>query len=106
MTIHTIGDSHSYFGWSNIVNHSLNFLLCYSFGRDKLARFDIRKYDIQNGDTIVFCLGEIDCRCHIHKHITENMTYMQIIDDIVKIYFEAIQLNLEVSQIQLKHVCV
>ena len=53
----------------------------------------------KDGDTIVFCLGEIDCRCHIHKHITETTTYQDIINNIVDNYFEAIELNLFISQI-------
>jgi len=106
MSIHTIGDSHSTFGWTGITNHGLGPLLCYSFGKEKLNRCDIRKFNIQDGDTIVFCLGEIDCRCHIHKHITNTTTYQEIIDTIVNNYFEAIELNVSTSQIKLKNVCV
>ena len=65
MAIHTIGDSHSYEGWSGIVHNHLGPLLCYTFGKEKLNRCDIRNFNIKDGDTVVFCLGEIDCRCHI-----------------------------------------
>jgi len=106
MTIHTIGDSHSYNGWENVINHHLGPVLCYSFGKEKLKRCDIRKFNIKNGDTIIFCLGEIDCRCHIHKHIKTHNHYTNIIDNIVNDYFEAIELNISVSQIKLKNVCV
>jgi len=107
MTIYTIGDSHSGSGWTNTTQITLGPLLCYSFGKEKLNRFDIRKYnDIKDGDTIIFCLGEIDCRCHIHKHITEQITYQTIIDDIVNNYFEAIKLNVSITQIKLKNICV
>ena len=106
MSIHTIGDSHSHNGWSGIINHHLSALLCYSFGKEKLNRCDIRNFNIKDGDTIVFCLGEIDCRCHIHKHITETTTYQDIINNIVDNYFEAIELNVSISQIKLKNVCV
>jgi hypothetical protein len=104
MSIHTIGDSHSHFGWSEIINHHLGPTLCYSFGNEKLNRCDIRNFNINDGDTIVFCLGEIDCRCHIHKHIKD--TYQDIINTIVDNYFEAIKLNISISQIKLKNVCV
>ena len=87
-------------------NHHLSALLCYSFGKEKLNRCDIRNFNIKDGDTIVFCLGEIDCRCHIHKHITETTTYQDIINNIVDNYFEAIELNVSISQIKLKNVCV
>ena len=106
MTIHTIGDSHSGNGWSGIIQHHLGAVLCYSFGKEKLNRCDIRKFNIKNGDTIVFCLGEIDCRCHIHKRITNIITYQEIINNIVANYFEAIELNVSTSQIKLKNVCV
>jgi hypothetical protein len=36
MSIHTIRDSHSYNGWSGILNHHLGVLLCYSFGKKKI----------------------------------------------------------------------
>jgi hypothetical protein len=107
MSFHTIGDSHSCHGWTNIIQqHFLGPLLCYSFGKEKLNRCDIRKFNIEDGDTIIFCLGEIDCRCHIHKHITEITPYQEIINDIVNNYFEAIGVNVSISQIKLKNVCV
>jgi hypothetical protein len=77
MSIHTVGDSHSYYGWSGIIHHHLGAVLCYSFGKEKLNKCDIRNFDIKDGDTVIFCFGEIDCRCHIHKHITETTTYQQ-----------------------------
>jgi len=106
MSIHTIGDSHSVNGWNGIIRHYLGACLCYSFGKEKLNRCDIRKFNIKDGDTIVFCYGEIDCRCHIHKHITDTTTYQDIINTIVDNYFEAIELNVSISQIKLKNVCV
>ena len=106
MSIHTIGDSHSNRGWSGIANHWLGPLLCYSFGKEKLNRCDIRKFNIRDGDTIIFCLGEIDCRCHIHKHINETNTYENVINTIVADYIEAIKLNVMTSQLKLKNVCI
>lgn len=54
MSIHTFGDSHSYFGWSEIIHkHHIGSLLCYSFGKDKLNRCDIRNYNIRHGDTVI-----------------------------------------------------
>jgi hypothetical protein len=88
MPIHTFGDSHSYYGWNEISNiqiHQLGPKLCFSIGRDGININD--GYNVNNGDTVIFCFGEIDCRCHIHKHITENNDYKQIIDSIVNNYF-------------------
>jgi len=116
--IHVIGDSHSTCGWSlrppgqsnapadGIICHYLGPVLCYSFGKEKLQRCDIRNFNIKDGETIVFSLGEIDCRCHIHKHITETITYQDIINYLVDNYFEAIKLNVSISQIKLKNICV
>lgn len=106
MPIHTIGDSHSDFRINEIIQHHLGPVLCYSFGKEQLNRCDIRNLNIIDGDTIVFCLGEIDCRCHIHKHITDTITYQDIINNIVDNYFAAIELNVSISQIKLKNVCV
>jgi len=108
MQIHTIGDSHCHMGWNGngIIQHHIGPVLCYSFGKEKLDRCDIRDFDIKDGDTIIFCLGEIDCRCHIHKYVTETTTYQDIINIIVDNYFEAIQLNISISQIKLKNICV
>ena len=106
MSFHTIGDSHSYNGWTEIINHHLGPLLCYSFGKDKLNRCNISNFNIKNGDTICFCLGEIDCRCHIHKHITNTVSYKDIINNIIDDYFEAIELNVSNLSVKLKNVCV
>lgn len=106
MSIHTIGDSHCMNGWTKTIKHHLGPLLCYSFGKEKLNRCDIRKFGIKDGDTIIFCLGEIDCRCHIHKHITDQVSYQDIINNIVNHYFEAIELNVSISKIKLKNICV
>ena len=107
MSIHTFGDSHSCNGWDErVIKHHLGSLLCYSFGRDKLNKCDIRNFNIKDGDTIIFCLGEIDCRCHVHKYITELLTYKNIIDNIVNNYFDAIKFIVNESHINLKNICV
>jgi hypothetical protein len=87
MPIHTIGDSHSMFGWRNIpgvIVHHIGPKLAFSVGRDGLAIPP--EFGIQGGDTVVFSFGEIDCRCHIHKHVTPETSYMEIIDSIVSAY--------------------
>ena len=107
MTIHTFGDSHCSNGWSHVDCHHLGPKLCYSFGTKKLEICDIRAFDnIKDGDILVFCFGEIDCRCHIHKYINDNKTYQEIIDDIIENYFEAIKLNINLSGLYFKYICV
>jgi hypothetical protein len=101
MVIHTLGDSHCAAGWRNVLPderiHWLGAKLCYSVGRDGLplkSNYNPqlnRPFNINNGDTVIFSFGEIDCRCHVHKYITEEKTYKDIIDEIVDKYFVSIQ---------------
>jgi hypothetical protein len=88
MSIHTFGDSHAGFGWDickNIKIHHLGPKLCFSMSRDGL---DISKqYGVQDFDFIVFCFGEIDCRCHVHKYVNSSRSYTEVIDPIVDAYF-------------------
>lgn len=99
MTIHTIGDSHAskkHSGWKvcdNIIDHHIGPKLCYSIGRDGLDILNFKNYNIKENDTVILCFGEIDCRCHIHKYITETTSYKKIIDNIVSSYFKTIILN-------------
>tara|TARA_Y100000389_G_C17466208_1_gene525836 strand:+ start:3737 stop:4333 length:597 start_codon:yes stop_codon:yes gene_type:complete len=107
--IHTFGDSHGKFGWEKchgVFIHEFPCTLCYSFGRDKLNRCNISDYNLQPNDTVVFSWGEIDCRCHVSKHITIKKTYKHIIRDIVDKYIIAIQENVKNCPIRLKNVCV
>ena len=95
---HTFGDSHCFYGWtfSDIIKtHHCPGLLCYSFGKENIKRINIsdKKYKVKNNDYILFSLGEIDCRCHVQKHITETNTYKNIIDNIIIEYFNSITIN-------------
>ncbi len=104
---HVFGDSHSDFAWrkcQNVITHHIGPVLCYSFGKDNLKRCDISKHNIKDGDTVIFSFGEIDCRCHIHKHISNKKTYQMIIDNIINNYIDAIKININNSNIKLKNV--
>ena len=91
--IHTIGDSHcggvtgkpkeeqAFAQISNVIPHWLGPKLMFSIGRDGL---DISKFSINDNDTVIFCFGEIDCRCHVHKY-KENFT--EVINSIVDKFF-------------------
>jgi hypothetical protein len=107
-TVHTVGDSHCWNGFPPEVSfHWIHSLLCYSFGKDPLGRCDIRKIpNLKHGDSIVFCLGEIDCRCHIFKHVSETLSFQTIIDGIVENYFKGIELNVRLAQKQFRRICV
>jgi hypothetical protein len=75
--------------------HHLGPVLCYSVGRDRLKKLDITSLGLACGDSIVFCFGEIDCRCHVHKYVATGRSYKNVIDGIIEQYFEAIILNKE-----------
>tara|TARA_B110000483_G_C17978459_1_gene458765 strand:- start:103 stop:705 length:603 start_codon:yes stop_codon:yes gene_type:complete len=110
--IHTFGDSHAsntISGWkdcNDIITHHLGAKLCYTFGREILNLCDIRKYDINDGDSLIFCFGEIDCRCHVHKHITATTSYRDVIDSIIDSYITAININIYNSDINFKNICI
>ena len=109
MSIHTFGESHSVFGWNkcnNVKTHSIGPTLAYSFGRDGLSRCNITNYGLKNYDSVVFCFGEIDCRCHIHKYITADNTYENIIDNIINNYTNAIKINIKNCNVKLKNIGV
>lgn len=72
----------------------------------KLKTLNIKNFNINNGDSLVFCFGEIDCRCHIHKHISFNKSYNVIIDEIVNNYCEAIKVNVNNCKFELKNICI
>lgn len=101
--IHTFGDSHSssvHSHWGKIdisgveikCNH-IGGRLMYTFGRMGMQLLDIRKYGVKENDTVIFCFGEIDCRNHVHKHITEQVSYKDVIDYVATSYFKAIKEN-------------
>ena len=101
--------SHAEFGWQNckdVTTHWIGPVLCYSFGREKLKRCDIRDFNVKDNDTLIFCFGEIDCRCHVHKHITPERSYQMIINDMMDDYVEAIKLNITESGLTFKNICI
>ena len=112
MSIHTFGDSHAsdiHSGWKdcdNIKAHHIGSILCYSFGKNNLKRCNIKRFNINDGDSVIFCFGEIDCRCHIHKHITNSRSYKLIIDDIISNYISAIKINLTNCDVKLRNVSI
>ena len=66
----------------------------HTFGRLGLNLLNIKNRGVKEGDTVIFCFGEIDCRNHVHKHITRNTNYKNVIDRLVINYFNAIKQNI------------
>lgn len=106
--IHTIGDSHSNNGWnSSIIRHWIGPKLCYSFGRDRLKLINLNNLNINDGDIVIFCLGEIDCRSNIHKYVKKNNSdYKKNIENIIVNYEEAIKETINNFKFKLKKVCI
>ena len=100
MKFHTFGDRHSREPWDkispkyNIKIHHLGALLCSSFGTGKLETINIlnRKFKVNDGDYVCFCMGEVDCRTKINE-LTKKKNYKKIIEEIVNNYIDAIQVN-------------
>jgi hypothetical protein len=103
ITIHTFGDSHaakthSHWGYINlpdvkiICNH-IGGTLMYTFGCQGLNILNIRKYGVKENDIAIFCFGEIDCRNHVDKHVSEKTPYKDVIDELVINYFDSINKN-------------
>lgn len=96
--LHTIGDSHgggiaglvgAFDLVGGVTHHHLGPRLMHSVGRDGL---DLRAYGIADGDTVICCFGEIDCRCHVHKF---GPDYRKTIAATVERYAQALLANLE-----------
>jgi hypothetical protein len=95
MILHTYGDSHAseWGSWNKLgiqglevkINH-IQGKLMYSFGRDEMEVVDVKD------DMVIFCFGEIDCRCHINKYEPQ---WAENIDGIVEKYFEVIKKNID-----------
>ena len=96
--LHTIGDSHgggvtgllgAFDQVGGVTHHHLGPRLMHSVGRDGL---DLRAHGIADGDTVICCFGEIDCRCHIHKF---GPDYRRTIAATVGRYVQALLVNLD-----------
>lgn len=112
MKIHTFGDSHSWFGWRELpstydikINH-LGPKLAYTLGREKTNLINLNDHEMTHNDAVVFCFGEIDCRCHVHKHITSDTTYTSAVKNVVDSYIDAINEIIDQSKTKPKLTCV
>jgi len=97
---HTVGDSHCTADqsvWTFPVDephalqtHHLGPVLMHSFGRDGGLKTSLLEYGVTAGDWVCFCFGEIDCRCHVNKHVSSSQTFEQVIDKLVSSYMAGI----------------
>jgi len=96
MELHTFGDSHAthYGGWDDIkiegVNINTNHIpgkLAFSFGKDEMV---VVSSVVKDNDVVIFCFGEIDCRCHINKY---EPNWKESIEDVANSYITNIKRN-------------
>jgi hypothetical protein len=80
-----------------VVTHWRGPILCYTFGQKRTGLLDISwgGFGVQDGDCVLFSFGEIDCRCHVHKFVTAEKGYQEVIDELVRNYFVAIKENVD-----------
>jgi hypothetical protein len=67
--IHVIGDSHS-LEFSKIPEcmvHWIGPITMHRIGRDGLNALNLKQFNVQESQAVVFAFGEIDVRCHIGK---------------------------------------
>lgn len=92
--IYTFGDSHARIPWEQISNININSLgprLMYTFGRQRTKLIDLSNHKISDNDTLIFCFGEIDCRCHIYKYDRWFSNYKRMINKVSKSYIGAVK---------------
>jgi hypothetical protein len=94
---HTIGDSHCKAGWERISELTIKSTILekrtmYQFGQEKLDFLDIREHGVVEGDTVIFCFGEIDCRFHIYN-FSQSEGYEALVCRLVDNYIDAIDQN-------------
>jgi hypothetical protein len=102
MKIHTVGDSHCKEGFRNVISHHLGPILCYSFGQNPLQRCPIKTFGLRENDVLIFCFGEIDCRCHIHKHISKEKSFQDVVDEIIEKYIQGILTCIKSLKVKVK----
>ena len=84
--IYTIGSSHAGAGFDQLTGISCHVVgmggpfLLYSFVKNGL---NLKEYKINatTEDVIIFCYGETDCRCHIHKYAHDYRNNIEQLTD-------------------------
>lgn len=94
MNIYTCGDSHSkfsFFGIDSVKPYWLGPMTMHRVGRDCM---DFRTHGIPNDGILILAFGEIDARCHVHKHISGD-NEDQVITELVEKYIAAVEKNMK-----------
>lgn len=95
--IHVFGDSHGNFNFKGLTrpnqNYHINSTTMHKVGRDRLNYIDFNNYNIKNGDTIIYQVGEVDCRCHIGKQLKLGRKLNEIITTLSDNFIKSIEIN-------------
>jgi hypothetical protein len=93
--MHVVGDSHAKFNFRDageFIVHYLGPVTMHRVGRD--GRSLVRAVDlhVHDGDTVVWCLGEIDVRCHIVRQAErQNETVRGIVGRLAESFLHSVQ---------------
>jgi hypothetical protein len=93
--VYIIGDSHSleFTNFKNSAIHHIGPTTMHRIGRDGLSILDFRTFNVQENDVVVLTFGEIDVRCHIGKQRDGGRDLDEVIDTLLKNYFQTILIN-------------
>ena len=96
--IYTFGDSHAAHSFRNIkevITGPMTGITMHRVGRDgMIAKYCIHQ-NIKPHDTLIWCFGEIDVRCHIKKQEDLGREIDEIISELVEKYILTIIKNIE-----------
>lgn len=91
------GDSHANNSFKNLPisyrNYHQNSVTMFRVGRDKqIINFNREEH---NSDSVIcIAYGEVDCRCHIQRQINLGRQEDDVIEDLVRNYFDSITHNI------------
>lgn len=83
--IYTFGDSHCWHAWLKVPNTVTNCggaMTMYSFGIAE--QLPILEAQVPLDSIIVFSLGEIDCRCYVHKYQPWRKTVESLVEKYIR----------------------
>lgn len=94
------GDSHAHHSFLNIEGiavypeYGFQGITMHKVGRDKLGFLNLKGAGIAGDSTVIFLFGEVDCRSHVKRQISEKGRSMdEVICTLVDEYVDCIRQN-------------